>query len=320
MNRQSANILLRRLMVLLLFCGALLLSGISSSASAQEIAFAFTNTLSPSTSLDGLARAKMLVNSLKRVDVPQSMFLIRTADINKKTIDQIVFYDDAGQLLVNAGAYESLLSRKDSSHNQIDILKANIILSQYINYHQHIYFPYLYEGGDAKILSALQQYLAEHGYQPTYTTYEAHDDYLDQLYQSQLADSKYVDIEKLKNAYVKIIMDDITAYNAKALLLLGYSPRQVILLHETDITAYSMVNLVDALIEKGFRIISPEKIFSNPIANPFFIGGYSATHYMQSITGLPSSQREGLYQPTEAEKQKTHKHLKEQGLDALIPR
>lgn len=317
--RHSAHPGLKRLISPLLFCSTIFLGGMSTTTSAQEIAFAFTNTLSRPTSLDSLARAKMLVNSLKRVNVTQSMFLIRTGNINAKNNNQMMFYDDSGQLLVNAGDNESLLSRKDDRYTKLDIWKANFTLSQYINYHQHVYYPYLYEGGDTNILSSLRNYLAERGYQPTYITYYAHDDYMDELYQNQLAEGKYVDIEKLQKAYVKSLMDDIIAYDAKAWLLLGYNPRQVILLHETDLTAYSMVSLVDALIEKGFKIISPEKIFSDPVINPFFISGYSANDYMPSITGLPSPKNENLYELNEAEKQKTFRYLKEQGLEELIP-
>lgn len=297
---------------------ALLLSSIlSGTAAAQEIAFAFTDTLSRSTGLDGLARTKMLVNSLKRVDVPQSMFLIRTATINKNTIDRLAFYSEMKQLLVNAGDNQSPLSRKSGHYMQMDIAKADRILSQHSQYHRHIYFPYLYEGGDGDILSGLQQYLAEHNYQPSYSNYQIQDDYLDRLYQAQLTAGNTIDLQSLQQAYVNLIVDEISAYTAQALVLLGYYPRQVILLHETDLTAYSMVRLVDALREKGFRIISPEKIFSDPIANPFYLAGYSATGYMQAITGLAEPKRNNPYLPSATDKEKIHRYLTAHGLANL---
>ena len=295
------------------------LIGLVNLAVAQEIAFAFDKALSRSTALDGMARAKMLVRSLARVDVHQAMFLIRTKDITPSTVDRLMFYDDSGQLLVNAGARYSLLSRTDSYSFAVDILKANAALSEYLNYRQHIYFPYLYEGGDELTLKQVKDFLAERGYQPTYTTYQAHDDYLNKLYQERIANNRPVDIVRLEKVYVNMIVDDITAYNAKAQMLLGYSPRQVILLHENDLAAYCIVGLVDALNAKGFKIIAPEKIFSDPIANPYLMGGYSAVGYLHSITGMPEPRRENLYVITEAEKQKVHEYLKAQGLTELIP-
>ncbi len=302
---------------------ALILSGlcfvVSAVVSAQEVAFAFDKTLSRSSALDGMARAKMLVRSLERVNVHQSMFLIRTKNVTDKTVDRLMFYDDSGQLLVNAGAHYSLFSATNSYAFAVDILKANAVLSQYVNYHQHIYFPYLFEGGDQLALKQVKDFLAERGYQPTYTTYHAHDDYLDMLYQERVASNRPVDITRLEKVYVKMLMEDILAYNAKAQLLLGYSPRQVILLHENDLAAYCIVGLVDALNAKGFTIISPEKIFADPIVNPYLLGGYSAVGYQQALYGIPDSRRENLYLLTSAEREKIHGYLRAEGLDSLVP-
>lgn len=312
MNKNKTKIVFINL-ILVIF------GGFVSFSSAQEIAFAFDRALSRSSALDGMARAKMLVHSLGRVDVHQSMFLIHTKDITDSTVDRLMFYDDSGQLLVNAGAHYSLYSRTDSYQFARDILKANAMLSQYLNYHQHIYFPYLYEGGDELSLKQVKDFLAEYGYQPTYTTYRAHDNYLNRLYQERIANNRPVDIVRLEKVYVKMIVNDLIAYNAKAQMLLGYSPRQVILLHENDLAAYCIVGLVDALNQKGFKIVSPEKIFSDPVVNPYLLGGYSAMGYWQSITGMPEPRRNHLYALTDVEKQKIHGYLSEQGLDELIP-
>ncbi|MES2824160.1 MAG: hypothetical protein V4732_11205 [Pseudomonadota bacterium] len=298
---------------------AVLLSGLASFCSAQEIAFAFDKTLSRSSALDGMARAKMLVHSLARVNVHQSMFLIHTKDITDSTVERLMFYDDSGQLLVNAGAHYSLYSRTDSYSFARDILTANAMLSPYLNYRQHIYFPYLYEGGDQLALQQVKDFLAEYGYQPAYTTYQAQDNYLNKLYQARIASNRPVDIVRLEKVYVKMIMADLIAYNAKAKMLLGYTPRQIILLHENDLAAYCIIGLVDALNEKGFTVVAPEKILSDPVANPYLVGGYSTLGYMQSMTGMPDPRRENLYVLTDVERQKIHGYLTEQGLGDLIP-
>src|SRR5215203_4501187 len=108
---------------------ALLFFASANNVCAKEIVLAFDKTLSRSTSLDGMARAQMIVRNLAKVDVNQSMFLIRTKDINPKTIDRLKFYDDAGQLIVNAGAKYSLYTRSSPYVYEIDILKADAELS-----------------------------------------------------------------------------------------------------------------------------------------------------------------------------------------------
>ena len=290
-----------------------------ASLRAQEIAFAFDKTLSRGTSLDGMARAQMLIRNLAKVDVTQAMFLIHTKDITPKTIDRLMYYDDAGQLLVNAGAKYSLYSRSNAYAYEIDILKANAALEPYVHYHQHIYFPYLYEGSDEQTLAHLRDFLAGHGYQPTYVTYQANDDYLDQLYQARIANNKQVNIRELEKVYIELLLPEILNYDAKARLLLGYSPRQVIVLHENDLAAYLIIGLIDALNAKGFKVISPEKIFSDPVANPFFAGGYSAVNYMHSLIGFRDQPRDNLYVITNHQKEKIHNLLIAHGLTDLIP-
>ncbi|RYZ95178.1 MAG: hypothetical protein EOO68_19010 [Moraxellaceae bacterium] len=290
-----------------------------SSLCAKEIVFAFDKTLAHTTSLDGMARSQMLVRNLAKVDVKQSMFLIRTKDVTPKTIDRLSFYDQTGQLIVNAGAKYSLYSISNPFAYAVDILKADTELAQYANYRRHIYFPYLYEGGDVEALSNLQEFLSDHLYQPTYVTYKANDDYLDLLYQARVATNKPVNIRELEKVYVELLIQDILAYDAKANLLLGYSPRQVILLHENDLAAYFIIGLVDALNARGFKVISPEKVFSDPVANPFFVSGYSATGYMKSLTGFSEARSEKLYILSSAQQQKIHALLTAHGLADLIP-
>jgi peptidoglycan-N-acetylglucosamine deacetylase len=284
---------------------------------AQEIAFAFDKTLAGSAGLDGTARSKMLVRNLQKAGVFQSMFFVRTKDINDKTIERVMFYDDQGQLIVNVGARYSFLSRPNIDRFEADIVKADAELSQYLHYEKHIYFPYLYEGGDAVLVDKLRLFLTEQGYRPTYVSYRAHDDYMDFLYRRRVADNKAVDMGLLEKAYVNMLMADITAYDAKAYVFLGYHPKQVILLHENDVTAYSILSLVDALNEKGFKVVTPGKIFSDPVVNPFYADGYSAVGYMRSVTGFSNSRRDDLHVLTDVEKQAVHAFLSEQGLGYL---
>lgn len=286
---------------------------------AKEIALAFDATLAKSSSLDGMARSQMLVRNMIKVNVNQAMFLIHTKDISEKTQARVLLYDDAGQLIVNKGHKHWLLSRLDPYKYQVDILRANAELEPYLHYRQHIYFPFLYESHDVAQLAQLQTFLSRYGYQPSYVTYKAQDDYLNQLYQARISDGKVVDINRLETAYVKLIMDELTQYDNQAHVMLGYSPRQVLLLHENDLAAYFIVALVDALNERGWRVIDAEKIFSDPIANPYLVNGFSGVGYMKSITGLPDAQQTTPYTITPKEREKVHAYLREQGLDSLLP-
>jgi hypothetical protein len=290
----------------------------SSLIYAQEIVLAFEGALGRSASLDGTARTKMLIRNMARADVKQAMFLIEAKKVTQDTIDRLEFYDETGQLLVNAGYNYSLLHRSKNYGYPIDIMKADGVLEPYTNYHKHIYYPYLYGGGDAQLLEQLENFLAEHNYSPTYVTTRVHDEYMDHLYQLRIQSGRTVDIRQLEKAYVKMIVKEVKAYDAKAHMLLGFSPRQVLLLHENDLAAYCIVGLIDSLNAGGFRVIAPEKVFTDPISNPYFVSGYAAESYMPYITGIAEESPRWLPVANQSEREQINGYLREQGLESLI--
>lgn len=312
MNRISIKAVSRLSLILVVGCFSL-------ACQAQEIVLAFTDTLGRSTSLDGTARSKMLIKNMARADVKQAMFLIKTKTVTADTIERLNYYDENGQLLVNAGHNFSMEHRQKNYGYPIDITKANGVLESYANYHKHVNFPYLYAYSDPEILQQLQSFLADHHYSPTYITTRVHDDYMDHLYQLRILGGRAVDIRQLEKAYIKMIMDAVTGYDAKAHMMLGFSPRQVLLLHENDLAAYCIVGLIDELNKKGFNIIEPEKVFTDPITNPFFVSGFSAASYMPYITELPEEKSIWLDVPTKKDEEAIHTYLREQGLESLIP-
>lgn len=289
------------------------------AAYARDIVLAFDDTLAPSSSLDGTARTKMLINSMARADVKQAVFLIKTKTITAKTIDRMMYYDETGQLIVNAGHNYSLLHRTKSYGYPIDIMKANAALEPYVNYHQHITYPYLNGGGDSELLQQLQRYLTEHNYFPIYVTTQVHDEYMNKLYQARIESGHTVDIRALEKAYVQMILDKVLAYDAKAYLTLGNRPRQVLLLHENDLAAYCIIGVIDALNEKGFKVIAPEKVFTDPVVNPYFVSNFTANILNRYLTGLPEAKREWPFVASKRDEEKIHQYLREQGLESLIP-
>lgn len=290
----------------------------ASNSYAQEIVLAFDDTLGRSTSLDGTARTKMLIRNMARADVNQAMFLIKSKTITPNTVERVMYYDETGQLLVNAGHNYHMELRPKSYIFPIDIMKANAALEPYANYHKHVNFPYLYDGGDPELVKQLQDYLREHNYVPTYITTRVHDEYMNQLYQARTLSGRTVDIRQLEKAYTKMILDAVLAYDVKARTLLGFSPRQVLLLHENDLAAYCIVGVIDALNAKGFKVISPEKVFTDPIVNPFFVSGFSAKSYMPYLTHMPDFTENWLAVASKKDEEKIHSYLLEQGLTSLV--
>jgi hypothetical protein len=202
----------------------------------------------------------------------------------------LALYSDKGHLLVNAGHGHSLVTKSDLYVYEIGIMKANRILQAYSGYKKHVHFSYLHEFGDANIQRELADFLQERGYRPAFTGVNAMrgvDQYLDQLYQKKIRSNRAVNMASLEGAYIDLITQSLVQEDAKAFNVLGYSPRQVLVLQENDLAAYFIVALVDRLVAQGWTIIAAERAMNDPIANPIAANRWGANGYLNSITRLP---------------------------------
>lgn len=265
-------------------------SVIAAQVAARDLVIAFDNTLRPSSSLDAVARSQMLVRNMANMGVPQAMFLIKTKGLDPKGYKRLQIYSDAGHLLVNAGHGQSLVTKADLYAFEVGILKANRKLESYAGYKHHVQFSYLNERGDKVLQQGLKQFLVDRQFKPSFIgvnpLYSA-DNYLDRLYQQKISDNRPVDIVAMEKLYVDFVDQMLAAQSDQAFLMLGYSPPQVLVLQETDLAAYFIAAVIERLQANGWRIVSAERIFSDPVANPIMMQGFGGNSYMTSITGIP---------------------------------
>lgn len=270
---------------------AVLLTGLlCASSNARELVLAFENTLQDSTSLDAKARTQMLLRNLKMAEVPQAMFLIKTENMGTKNRERVALYSDNGHLLINAGHNHSLVSKSDLYAYEIGILKANRMLAPFAGYKKHIHFSYLHEHGDFNIQRGLTDFLRERGYQPAFTGFipaRGIDTYLDQLYQKKIRNNRRVDMAALEKTYVQLMTEPLLRQDEFLFNMLGFSPRQVLVVQENDLSAYFIVALVDELVARGWKIVAAEKALHDPIANPIAHAGWGGNSYLHGLTGLP---------------------------------
>lgn len=291
---------------------------VGSQVQAQQVVLAFDDTLAPKSSLDGLARTRMLIRNMATGDVKQAMFLIRGNQITEANTERLNAYEQSGQLLVNAGFNTTPYHRRKSFSWPIDITKADGRLESYTTYHKHIYLPFMQQPGDSVLVHQLQEFLKERNYFPVYITHRIADDYMDKLYQQRVANNRQVDIRALEAAYVAMVMEQVEPYDARARMMLGYSPTQVLLLHENDITAYCILGLIDALNARGYKVVSPEKVLNDPASNPYFWNGYSDGGYMPMVTLTPEPDLSPAFSRNQQDEQRVKNHLRAQGLDMLL--
>lgn len=76
---------------------------------------------------------------------------------------------------------------------------------------------------------------------------------------------KTIDIAALRDLYVETHVEAAEFNDALARQTIGRSPAHVLLLHETDIAALFIPDLVAALRAKGWTIVTADKAFADPL-------------------------------------------------------
>jgi hypothetical protein len=266
--------------------GFILLLSLTPGAQAGQLLLVFDNNMRPTTSLDAKARSQMILRSLQTAEVKQAAFLIDTYDLDAIDEQRLAIYSDTGHLLVNKGHNQTLVSKKNLYSMQANLLKADEWLLPYPAYKKHVHLDWLNENSDVASQSKMIDFLREREFQAASSgvlPMRAVDDYLNQLYQKRKKLGKPVSMEKLQQVYVKLILDDLQLADTEATLTLGYSPVQILTLHENDVTAYCLLALLDALHEKGWYWINAEQAYADPVANPYGQFGFATNSYRKLL-------------------------------------
>ncbi len=240
---------------------------INISANAQEIAITFDDVPRPDSSLfSGEQRTKKLIKNLKKSNVPDVMLFVTTKNITKKSKKRVEAYTEAGFQLGNHSHSHFSPHRKDIETYLDDITLAHNQLKGFANVVPFYRYPYLHEGNDIITRDRIRQHLLDLRYRNGYVTVDNYDWYMDSLLQKALTEGKKVDYDALKSAYITILWESILFYDGVAEKTLGRSPKHVLLLHENDMAALFIGDLIEHIRLQGWKIISPQEAYEDPIA------------------------------------------------------
>jgi hypothetical protein len=89
---------------------------------------------------------------------------------------------------------------------------------------------------------------------------------MDELTTAAIQAKKPVDMKALHDLYVETMVGSADTYNDIAVKTLGRSPAHVILLHETDLNALFIEDVVAALRADGWEIITADEAYADPIS------------------------------------------------------
>ena len=235
-----------------------------------QIALTFDDaTRGPGPFFDGPERTQKLVDALRRADVEEAMFFVTTRNVDRQGESgaaRIQAYTDAGHALGNHSHSHQWLSRSDTDAYIADLDLAEQQMASFENVQPFYRFPFLDEGRNVEKRDRLREALTERGLRNGYVTVDTYDWYLDLLAKEAKEAGRELDIGELRSLYVDVLVSGTEFYDAMAQKALGRSPRHILLLHENDLSALFIGDLVAELRKRGWTIIPATAAFADPIA------------------------------------------------------
>ena len=246
----------------------ILLTCLSNCLIAKELAITFDD--SPRIAkgyFDGPTRAKKLIQNLKDHQVEQVAFFSVSKKIDTEGEKRLQAYSDAGHIIANHTHSHPDFNKLTLEQYLDDFSQADLYLSQYNSFRKFFRFPYLREGDTLEKRDGMRTALKTKGYINAYITLNNYDWYMESLFQNAIKQGIEIDFERMSRFYVDVLMESIGYYDQMAITHLGRSPKHVLLLHEMDISALFIGDLIDELRNEGWKIITPKQAYKDVISN-----------------------------------------------------
>lgn len=270
---------------------------------AREIALTFDDAPTPDSALmSGAERTQRLINVLLKAKVPDALFFVKADFISPDTQKRLNQYSAAGFHLANHSYSHQSAGALGVLDYLSDVYKAHLLLKNQGNFLPYHRFPYLNCGKDTPSIIAIRHSLSELGYQDGYVTVGNFDWHISSLLTKAAEMNKTIDYDNAKKFYVETLYEAVEFYDALAQSVLGRSPRHVMLLHENDAAALFVGDLVAHLRSKGWKIISPQAAYQDPIARDFSSINYYKQNKLAAIAsskGFPESELLHISENTE---------------------
>jgi peptidoglycan/xylan/chitin deacetylase (PgdA/CDA1 family) len=216
-------------------------------------------------------RTEALIAALRRAGVRQAAFFVNPGNLEKEDgangLAHIRAYVAAGHVIANHGWSHRHLNAMTSEAYLADIDRAAAWLKGQRGFRPWFRFPFLDEGGrDKAKREAVRAGLAARHLRNGYATIDGSDWNIDALATAAIKAGKPVDLKALRDLYVETLVGAADFSDALAVKTLGRSPAHVIVLHETDLNALYIEDLVAALRADGWEIVTADEAYADPIA------------------------------------------------------
>ena len=215
-------------------------------------------------------RTQRIIAELKKAKAPQAVFFVNPGAIGHGDgiggEQRIAAYVAAGHVIANHSNSHPRLSTTETATYLADIDAAEVWLKGRPGYRPWFRFPFLDEGGKDKAKrDAMREGLAARGLRNGYVTAESSDWHLESLTREAVSAGKPIDRKALGKLYVGWHVEAADFADAMMLKVTGRQPVQMMLLHETDLAALYIGDLVRALRKAGWTVVSADAAYADPI-------------------------------------------------------
>jgi peptidoglycan-N-acetylglucosamine deacetylase len=250
-----------------ILAGVLGMLAFAGPVAARELALSFDDAPLPDSALmTGEARAEAIMAGLAAAEVSHVVFFANPGRETPGGEARLRAYASAGHFIANHSLTHPNLDDLSADDYVANAAAAEALLRPLPNYRPWFRYPFLSEGATEEKRDAVRAGLARLGLKNGYVTINTWDWRLAGLLDEAAARGAHVDMRAMRGLYIETVVEAADRYEAIAKRFLHRSPRHVLLLHENDLAALYIADLVAALRADGWRIISPERAYRDRIA------------------------------------------------------
>lgn len=206
-------------------------------------------------------RAHLLIKALGN---RPAVFFANSPSRAQDGLEILRIYALAGHRIANHTAQHLNLNKTDTAVFLRDVARADQELRDLPQFRRWFRFPYLREGRNAEQVRAAREGLAQLGYQQGYVTVDTQDWFADVLLAEE-GRRGYI-AEHLCRVYSDMLIEDLEFFDAMSVGALGRSVAHTMLLHETDLNALCLTEIIRRIEATDWRIVSPDESYEDPIA------------------------------------------------------
>ncbi|NHF58731.1 polysaccharide deacetylase family protein [Flavobacteriaceae bacterium TP-CH-4] len=251
-----------------LFFFVLMLSMVMGSHAQPTVSFTFDDGMLadfPEYSFEEWNN--LLLQKLKEADIKAMLFIAGRRKDTKRGTQLLSSWNNNGHFLANHTWKHHNYNNSAITFDIFakDMLRGDSLLRTYSNFRKFFRFPYLKEGNTPQKIDAFRAFLKGNDYKNGYVTIDASDWYIDNRLVDRLKSNKTTDLDAYRDYYLQHIWERAQFYENLSYELNGRHIKHTLLLHHNLLAALFIDDLIKMFQEKGWKIVSAEEAFTDPI-------------------------------------------------------